>query len=220
MNVDIAVNRLTGLHTVLTDSRKPSFDGLRELYVLLREGEVCEPLDPSKAGVSGGMGSLFCADPDRHDHMQECARLLFGQTEVGRRFSPVKMFGGPLLLGNGLDASRVPFSADADADVMAQLLIGQMVGGLDNFSLIYHFPCGFACKAGKSRREVLRAGPKAKEYIGRCWRTVGIRPLKIFILLHFDFGDGEMLIARVSKEKLAKWLYENEGRHAEVLDMV
>ncbi len=219
MNVDIAVNRLTGLHAVLTDSRKPSFDGLRELYVLLREGEVCEPLDPSKASVSGGMGSLFCADPDRHDHMQECARSLFGPTDVGRRHSPVKMFGGALLLGNGLDASRVPFSADADADVMAQLLIGQTLG-LGAFALMYHYPCVFACKAGKTRREVLKAAPKAKDYIARCWRDAGIPQLKIFILLHFDFGDGEMVVAHVAKEKMAAWLDENEGRHKDILDVV
>lgn len=220
MNVEVAVDRLNRLQAILTDHRKPSFDGLRELYVLLREGEVCEPLDPSKAGISGGMGSFFCADPDRHDHMQECARSLFGPSEIGRRFSPIKMFGGPLLLVNGLDASRVPFSPDADADAMAQLLIGQKIGGFGSFSLIFHYPCGFACKAGKTRRDVLKAALQAKEYISRCWRLVGISQLKIFLLLHFDFGDGEMLIARASKEKLAAWLRENERRYADLLDVV
>lgn len=220
MNTNAAPDFLDHLYTALQDTTYGTTEGLRELHdLLLREG-VCEQIDPSKIDVKGKMGCLMCADPERQHHMHQGAHSLF-HAEARGRVAPVKVFGGPLLIVNGVKSSDVPLSPDASTDVLGQILIGQIIGKLDSIALTLHFPCGFAARAKKTRRDVLAAYPEAKKIIRQTWRTKGFPELKNVVgLLHFDFGNGEMDIIRVHKSKLSAWLSRNEANHAELLDVL
>lgn len=211
---------LQRLYSVLQDTRYGSTEGLRELHDLLLRDAVCEKIDPAKIDVKGKMGCLMCADPERQHNMHQGAHSLFHGSASGR-VAPVKVFGGPLLLVNGVNSEDVPLSPDASTDALAQILIGQMIGKLDSLVLTLHFPCGFAARAKKTRRDVLEAYPLAKAKIREEWRRLGIPQLKNIVgLLHFDFGDGQMDIVRVEKGKLSTWLASNQGKYAELLDVL
>ena len=149
MNTNAAPDFLDHLYTALQDTTYGTTEGLRELHdLLLREG-VCEQIDPSKIDVKGKMGCLMCADPERQHHMHQGAHSLF-HAEARGRVAPVKVFGGPLLIVNGVKSSDVPLSPDASTDVLGQILIGQIIGKLDSIALTLHFPCGFAARAKKN----------------------------------------------------------------------
>jgi hypothetical protein len=209
------------LHAALQDTTYGSTEGLRELHDLLLREEVCEKIDPSKIDVKGKMGCLMCADPERQHHMHQGAHSLFHPHTGWGQVAPIKVFGGPLLIVNGGRSKDVPLSPDARSDVLGQILIGQTIGKLDSYVLTLHFPCGFAARAQKTRREVLQAYPEAKKIIRQTWASRGFTQLKNIVgLLHFDFGDGEMTMIRVDKGKLSKWLQANEGKHAALLDVL
>jgi hypothetical protein len=200
--------------------------GLRELHKILTDPTTgcMQPLDPThpRLTLPNGLGAIMCADPARNHHMEDTVRGFCRDcSPQPERVSPMKIFGGPLLFVNGIDGNRVPLSPDADADAMAQLLIGQMVGRLTSFALVFHFPCGFAARANKTRRTILASFPEAKVAIRTAWERGGIPRLhELLGFFHFDFGDGEMAMAHAHKNKIADWLSRNEGRYPELLDLI
>lgn len=220
MNTTVETDFLGRLYAALQDTTYGTTEGLRELHDLLLSDEVCEKIDPSKIDVEGKMGCLMCADPERQHHMHQGAHSLF-HTEARGRVAPIKVFGGPLLIVNGVKSEDVPLSPDASTDALGQILIGQKIGRLNSFALTLHFPCGFAARAKKTRREVLAAYPAAKKIIRQTWKAKGFPQLRNIVgLLHFDFGNGEMDIVRVHKSRLSAWLHAHEGNHAALLDVL
>jgi hypothetical protein len=218
MTTVVAPDFLQRLHVALQDTTYGSTEGLRELLDLLLDEEVCERIDPTKIDVKGKMG--LCADPERHHHMHQGAHSLLHPHIAQGRVTPIKVFGGPLLIVNGVRSEDVPLSPDASTDALGQILIGQIIGRLEDVALTFHFPCGFAARAKKTRRDVLAAYPQAKRVIRNAWRERGIPQLRNIVgLLHFDLGDGEMDMVRVDKSKLSAWLKANEGKHTHLLDV-
>ncbi len=217
------VERMRQLDSVL-DTMLPSgsSEGLRELHNLLLRDGVCESIDPGRININGKMGCIMCADPNRQGHMHDEMHRFFHPNAHRNSVAPIKIFGGPLLfLVNGEKAEDVPLSPDAAADAMSQLLIGQRIAKLNSYALIFHFPCGFACRTGKTRREVIASFPEAKVKIRQTWRDADIPQLKNIVgLLHFDFGGGEMAMVRIAKGYVATWLKNNEGKYPELLDVL
>jgi hypothetical protein len=217
---------LKKLFDVLQDTQYGKTEGLRELYEILLDDGVVETIDASKVVIDGRMGCLMCADPERQGHMHQEVHSFFPNAPeshtCAKRVAPIKVFGGPLLLVNGVHASAsVPLSPDAATDSMGQILIGQEIGNIRSYALMFHFPCGFACRAGKTRRDVLSSYPKAKQLIRATWRQAGIPQLKNIVgLFHFDFGDGEMATVRAAKGSLEKWLKNNKDAYTELLDVL
>lgn len=221
-NASVASSLRRLSESLASTSHVGSMNGLAELWdILMRDAVIDEP-DSQQLRVQQGIATYMCADPDRNHDMEKSLRTLCaGCGSHGERMSPLKTFGGPLILLDESPALKLGVSTDADADAMAQMLLAQQVGGLKSFGLCFHLPCGVATKTGMTRRAVLGAYPLIKHRIRAVWEDSDLPQFEEIVgFLHFDCGNGDMRIGRVAKGRMSLWLARNKRSYPELLDVV